>query len=609
MSNLRDTTVKYVNKDFESYKRDLMRYAQAHFSGAYQDYNESSPGMMILELQAFLADNLAYYMDQQFLEIKQSTARQVENIEEFAKMRGYKPKGLRAARAYLDFIIEVPAVNQSGAYVPDPQYLPVLAAGSQVQGPGSTTFETLTDLDFSLSSGSFLAVASSASNGTPLTFAVRGEVSGVAGQTVVDTIQVTDFTPYLRVQLGNTDVQEVIEMYDAQGFPWYEVDYLAQNMVFDQLVNTGSDQSVVPYVLKMVSAPRRFVVDTVIAQSATFLQFGPGVGLAYSGSFDDTLIPNVAALSLPIRGHVQFTNFILDPQNFLKTSTLGLAPYNTVLTVRYRVGGGVETNVAAGTINKVTQATFEFPNTNGNPQTISNIQNSVEVINLWPSEGGGPAEDGSAIKANADSFFAAQARAVTREDFLTQVLTMPAQFGTVAKAYIKPSDYNPYGVDLHVISLDPSGAFSHPTDTLRSNIASYFDKLRMVTEGITILPANIIDLGVTFGVVISPRFNRSEVLTNCLTTMQAYFTQDRMAIGAPIVISDAEAVLQNINGVISVYKFDVVSFFGTGPSGLPYDQDVNFDVDANTKNAILYCPNDSVFQVKYPNNDIVGESM
>src|SRR3990172_11572904 len=109
-TSLKDTTVKFVNRDFDSYKRDLMRYAQAHFSGSFQDFNEVSPGMLILELQAFIADNLSFYMDQQFLELKQVAARQLKNIENFAKMRGYKPKGKRAARVPLYWMIEVPAV-------------------------------------------------------------------------------------------------------------------------------------------------------------------------------------------------------------------------------------------------------------------------------------------------------------------------------------------------------------------------------------------------------------------------------------------------------------------------------------------------------------------
>ena len=242
-------------------------------------------------------------------------------------------------------------------------------------------------------------------------------------------------------------------------------------------------------------------------------------------------------------------------------------------------------------------------------QRMNAVKTSIECINLEQAAGGSPSETVAEIKVNADSFFAAQNRAVTKEDYLTQVFSLPAKFGKVEKAYITPSEFNPYAVDLHVLTLDSNGWLVHPTPTLQGNIKTYFDRLRMVTEGINILPANVVNIGVNFGVVISPQFNRSEVMTNCLRAMKEYLKTDNMSIGAPLVLSDMEATLQAILGVISVYKFDVVSHFGTNPdTGLDYNQDVNFDVTGNTKNGIVYCPTDSVFEVRYPDVDLIGES-
>jgi len=612
-TNLKDTTVKYVNKDFESYKRDLMRYAQSHFSGSYQDYNEASPGMMIIELQAFIADNLAYYMDQQFLEVKQSTARQLANIEEFAKMRGYKPKGKRAARVDLYWMIEVPAINQNGKWIPGSPfggalqpYDIVLRAGSQAGGPAGTTFETLEDLDFGTTSQENpqqLQIASWQSNGTdPKSYAVRRKVTSVAGKTVVDTIPVGDFVQYFRTQLGQSDVLEVVDISDSDGFNWYEVDYLSQNVIFDQVTNTGSDVGEVPYVMKARSAPRRFIVDTVVASSATFLQFGNGDGL----KFDDELVPNIAQLSLPITGRKTFANFILDPQNFLKTRVLGLSPYNTTLTVRYRVGGGSQTNVPAQSISKALSADIVFGRIPGSPaesSAMNSVRSSAEVINIEPSVGGGEQESGSDIKVNADGYFAAQGRCVTKEDFVAHALTMPARFGRPEKVYTKPSEFNPMGVDLHVLSTDTDGHFSKPSPTLIQNMKTYLNRLRMVTEGITILPAYVVNFAINFGVVISPKFNRSEVLTNCMNTLKTYFANPNMQIGMPIVDSDVRAQLQNIKGVISVYKLEFSLKWGQ-----PYAEDISLDFKSQTANGILYCPQDAIFELRYPDNDITGES-
>jgi hypothetical protein len=598
MANLKDTTVKYINKDFEGFKRDLMRYAQAHFSGSYQDFNESSPGMMVLELQAYVGDVLAYYMDQQFLEIKAETARQLENVEAFAKMRGYKAKGPRAARVPMKWICEVPATGTGERLRPDLSIAPIFYAGSQATGPNGTTFEMLEDLNMSASSGiDWKGVPGSEnSSGEYTRFAIRREADMVAGSTVAVTSTIAEFTPFLKLSLANADVQEVLDVYDDAGNQWYEVDYLTQNVVFDQVVNTGSDSQTVPYVLRYRAAPRRFVVERSIYNNTTYLQFGNGEGVKN----DDDIIPNVANMALPITGRKTFTNFAIDPQNFLKTRGLGMSPQaGSSLIIRYRVGGGASTNVDSyminkpGTVNLFTLATGSAANA---------IRNSIEVINLVPSEGGGPAETISEIKTNAESFFAAQMRAVTREDFLSHVMTMPARFGRPTKAYIKNADYNRYAVDLHVLSEDTNGNLVAPSFILRENIKTYLGKLRMMTEGINILSADIINIGVKFGIVISSRFNRSEVLTKCLLMMKDYLDTANAQIGQPLVLSDMRAKLQNVDGVISVYRFEITSLKG------PRYASTNFDVEANTANGIIYCPPNAIFEVKFPDNDISGES-
>ena len=598
--------VRYLNKDFDSFKRDLMKYAQAHFSGSFQDYNESSPGMAILEMQAYVGDVLAFYLDQQFMEMKKETARQVENVEAFAKMRGYKPRGKRAATGPVKFMVEVPA--QAGA--PDPGFLPVLKAGTQCTA-GATIFELLDDIDFKVTTVDNkreIAASQLDANGQPVFYAVRAEGRVIAGQSISEVIPVGGFVPYRRVPLGNSDVLDIISVVDDQGNAWYEVDYLAQNAVLDQLVNTTDDESTVPFVLKYRSAARRFVVERFMATNTVELQFGAADGLQYN----DELIPNVAQMALPIAGRKTISNFTLDPRNFLRTSTLGLSPYDVSLMVTYRVGGGDETNVPVGAINKVTTAYFNDFGNQADPtwqEKVNTIRSSVECINLQATSGGGPGETVAEMKVNAEGFFAAQNRAVTREDYIAHIYAMPQKFGRVEKAFVKTSDFNPYAVDLHVLTLDSNGRLSHCTPTMQENIKTYFQKLRMITEGINVLPADVINVGVNFGVVISPQYNRAEVLTSCLTALKDYLSIDNMGIGQPLVISDMQALLQTIVGVISVYKFEVVSHFGkNSDTGLTYTEDVSFDVSANTKNGIVFCPKDAVFEVRYPDSDLIGES-
>jgi len=184
-----EKNIKFINRDFQSLKRDLIRFTQAHHSGVFQDFNESSPGMVILELAAYVGDVLSFYQDQQFLELKQESARQIENVSAFAKQLGYRPSGKRAAKCDQTFFIELPSTIENGVYVPDNRYAPILKKGTQVSGPGGVVFETLDDIDFSKNTNDDRLVTGSRfddNTGMPTHFAVRKNVETIAGKTVSD---------------------------------------------------------------------------------------------------------------------------------------------------------------------------------------------------------------------------------------------------------------------------------------------------------------------------------------------------------------------------------------------------------------------------------------
>lgn len=599
---IKDKTIKYLNKDFVSFKRDLIKFAEAHHSGAFQDFNESSPGMLLLELNAYIGDTLSFYMDQSFSELKQETARQEKNVVSFAKSLGYKPKGKRAARGTIHWILEVPATtNRKGEIVPDDTYAPLLINGARAQGPNETVFETLDNLDFSASLGRQVTGSQfNADTGQPTHFAIRKSVDIVAGETKTENVTVGDFEQFKTVELANEDVIEVLSVIDSDGNEWTEVDYLAQDTVFDSDVNTNSDSDEVPYILKLQTVPRRFITDRDPTTNKTSLIFGSGNGINY----DDDLIPNLADLALPLAGRDTFTTYPLDPQNFLKTRGLGLSPFDTTLTVEYRVGGGSETNVPAGSIRKVAEAQLVFNTNSLNATKKSNVESSIECINLVPTEGGGSKETISEIKANSAAYFAAQNRIVTREDFIARILSLPEKFGKPEKVFVKRNNTNSLSLDVHILSKDNNGHLITSTDTLKSNIKKYIEPFRMVTDGVNLLDTNIINLKLNFGVVVSPKFNRTEVLTKCLDVARSYLDTGKMQIGQPIVLSDLSAELQSVLGVLSVFELKFTNLVATNES-LSYSN-VSFDVKSYTRNSILYCPDNSIFEIKYPNKNIVG---
>ncbi len=595
-------SIKYLGKDFSGFKRDLVKFTQAHWSGTYSDMNETSPGMMLLEQGAYVGDVLAQYIDHNFNELKMERARQLKNVVSFARSLGYRAKGKRAAVGEANVIVEVPATTDArGETIPDDTYSPTLRAGARLDGPNGVAFETLDPVDFSSSLGRFVTGSEfNATTGLPTNFALMKAVRITAGKTQTQTVAITDFVPFKTVELTQEDVLEVLSVVDSDGNDWYEVDFLAQDTVFDSDANPDDDSDVVPYVLKLRSVPRRFITERDPTTNKTSLVFGSGEGV----DFDDILVPNLADLAIPLPGRNVFTSVALDPQNFLKTRSLGLSPYDTTLSIKYRTGGGLQTNVPPKSIKTVSEAVLDFNSTNLDTAKKGNVEGSLQCINLKKTDGGGPEEGISEIKANAGAFFAAQNRIVTREDIHSRVMSIPEKFGKPDKAFVKWNNTNSLSLDLHVLTRDANGHLAVASSALKENIKTYLSKFRMMTDAINILDADIIDIGVKFGVVVSSKYNRSEVLVRCLDAVRSYFAIDKQQIGQPIVMSDLSAELQDVDGVISVFELSINNVFGAA-AGFEYSA-TRFDARAATKNGIVYCPEDAIFEVRHPRRDIVG---
>lgn len=593
--------ISLLNGDFESFRRDLLKFADAHASGVITDRSTPSTTMAMLELAAYVGDNLRFYIDQQFNELRPDTARQLENVVAFAKAKGYKPVGKSPARGREAFLIEVPStVNSRGEVVPDDNYAPVLERGSRVGSRSGVPFETLEDLDFANSGSREVTGSVYGSNGLPTHFVMRKFVDVIAGETKTESFTITDFRKFRQVELTDADVIEVISAVDSDGNTWLEVEYLAQDWVFDPITNENDDSDDVPYVLKVISAPRRFIKEWNPVTKKTSLIFGSGDGVNY----DDELIPNVADYSIPLYGKRTNSSTAIDPRNFLKTRSLGLSPYNTTLTVTYRTGGGPEGNVDPRTIDSVIEANLSFSSNNLSPVTKADVENSVQCINLDKTEGGKAEETIREIQLNSAAFFAAQDRVVTREDVIARVLSLPSKYGKPAKVYVKKDSVSPFSVDVHILGYDSEGHLTPASSTLKRNISTYLKQYRMLTDGFNILDCDIINFRVNFGVVVSPKFNKSEVLSRCIDTLADYFDVENSQIGQPIVRSDVSSALQEIDGVISVYELTISNIFGE--VNLFTYSSTRFDFRASTRSGIIYCPEDSILELKYPRRDIIG---
>ena len=106
-NNFKESNVNYLNKDFGALKTSLMNYAKSYFPDTYRDFNETSPGMMLLEMNAYVGDVLSFYIDQQYREMLLPLAEERRNIITMAKMFGYKVKPIVPSYVDLTFTSNV----------------------------------------------------------------------------------------------------------------------------------------------------------------------------------------------------------------------------------------------------------------------------------------------------------------------------------------------------------------------------------------------------------------------------------------------------------------------------------------------------------------------
>jgi len=612
MSELIKKEVKYLNKDFAQYRQNLINFAKNYFPKTYQDFNESSPGMMFIEMSAYVGDVLNYYTDQSFRESLLSTAREGANILNLARMFGYHTRRNTPSNVTVDVFQLVPASGSGEGARPDMDYALSIADGMEASSNTGKKFRAVEPIDFKQDPE--VTVYELNSSGEVARYLLKKQVTMVSGQVKEGQYDFGDPKPYDKIVLPENNVIDIISITDQAGNQFLEVDYLAQDTVFEDIANIPFNdpelsqyRSTVPYILRLKRTARRFV-KRLREDGLTEIQFGSGV----SSDADEEIIPNPRNVGSGLEYLKRTTTDTIDPSNFLYTSTYGLAPQNTTLTVKYSIGGSIQDNVGVNTITLVDNIEYSNEITGVD---LEDTKQSVAITNPNPAVGGGAAQDLESIRQNAMAAFAAQSRVITREDYIARVFAMPAKFGSVAKAYIVgdqqldttdkeyPRDtiQNPLALNLYLLAQDADGRFMPANRALSENIRTYLSQYRMMTDAINIKTAFIVNIAIDFEVIPKPKSNGNEVLLECIASLKNIFHNDKMQINGPIDISAVINQLNLIEGVQSIPTFEIFN-----KSGGIYSNNV-YDFELARKHGIIYPSLDPcIFEVKFPNRDIRG---
>ena len=607
--------IQYINKDFTELRASLVNYARTYFPTTYNDFSSASPGMMFMEMAAYVGDVLSFYLDNQLQETYLQYARQTNNLYELAYMFGYKPNVTQVATTYVDFYQQVPALPSGSTYVPDFSYALYIDPSSTVtqNTVNKVPFLIQDPIDFSVSSsGDPTEVTVYEITGTtPTYFLLKKSRKAISSTINTTQLSFTTPVPFDTKTINANKIVGILDILDSYTNKWYEVDYLGQEMIFDSIKNTNQNDPNLsqysgdtPYILKLEKIQRRFVTRFLDSGSLQ-IQFGAGT----ANDTDETIIPNPnnVGIGLPFEQSKLTTAY--SPNNFLYTKTYGIAPSNTTLTVRYLTGGGAVSNVPANSLNTFT-GTAKFLNSGLPPQTANYVFSSLGVTNPKAADGGGDGDSIEEIRQNSSANFASQLRNVTQDDYLVRALSMPANYGVISKAYIEPTKAQSISagesqsvLDLYVLSYNVNNQLITASSALKQNLTTYLSQYRMVNDSVNIKDGFIINIGVNFSIIILPNYNSNEVLSKCIVALKDYFTIDKWAINQPIILRNIYILLDAIEGVQTVQNININNLVG---ENLGYSK-YAYSIPSATANNVIYPSLDpSIFEVKYPNQDIQG---
>ena len=662
--------INYLNKDFSAFKNNLIQFAKNYYPKTFNDFSEASPGMMFIEMASYIGDVLSYYVDDTLKESLMPYAEDKNNVLALAQFLGYNPKVSFPAVTTVSVYQLVPSIGSGINNKPDETYFLSIKEGMLINSSTqpTVTFRTTDVVDFSDSNDREITVYQrDLTTGEPVFYLIKKLAQAISGTVVEDTFEFGDYEAFASINLQDTNIIQILDVRDSNENKYYEVPYLAQEMVFVEFPNTEVNdselyqfKSTVPYILKTIKTPRRFTAK-LNQNNSTTIQFGAGDPSAS----DELLIPNLKNVGLGLPNSINRLEESFDPTNFLKTKTYGTSPSNTTITVKYLVGGGIQSNVNSGTLTTIGEVQFNTDTslfTNAQLAVYNSILNSLAVDNEIPAVGGRGAETIEEIRQNSLANFGSQNRAVTAKDYQVRVLSMPAKFGGIAKAYAtadgtldnnspssilaspkvlqqftdlvmsfvnkpdseEPTEVsvrdeiknflvgktsneneknNPFAINLYLLGLDGNGKLTILNRAVKENLKIYLNEYRMLTDGINISDGFIINIGIEFEVICYNNYNKSEIVTKCINELKDFFDINNWTFNQTINLSEVELLIANVEGVSSVPMLKIVNKCSGEYSPNSYN------IEAATKDKVVYPSLDpSVFEIKFPNADIKGRA-
>ena len=592
----KNINIDYTSRDFDSIKSDLEQYAKRHYPDTYKDFSKLSVNSLILDSVAYVGDILSYYLDYQVNESFLDTSIEKGNTRKIARSLGYKFAGKPSAYGQVALYCLVP-VNGDGT-APDASYYPIVKRGTSFNNAAGATYTLTEDVRFDADTTELVAARFDSTSGQTTFFAAKnyGQVVSGVFQRLTADLSNSSFKKFRKIKVGDVNTSDVISVKDSDGNEYFEVENLAQEVVFKEVTNKDAASDGVRSIIKPFIASRRFVVEQ--DDTGTYIQFGFG---------DETNVPEGLAdpskLAIKMHGKREITALSFDPSKLLGTSKLGISPQSTILTIVTKNNDSTEINASTDSIRTIKSRDVDFDNLQSlNSTTVTQVINSLEVSNEEPIIGGDSDMTNEEIKQNAKTYYASQSRAVTKQDYESLVYSMAPKFGKVKRVNVvnDPSSTN-RRLAMYVISVDKDGKLTTANNNIKLNVKNWISSYKALNDTIDIFDAKIVNFGVDFKITVDHRYSQYDIVGKCVEAIKNEYS-NQLYIGEQVSITNLYSVLGKVEGVADVKNVDIIPKTGTNYSSTRF----NFEEMKSDDGTFIKAPKNVIMELKYPNADIRG---
>lgn len=594
--------ISYATRDFAGLREELVNLTKQYYPELISNFNDASVYSVLLDLNAAIADNLHFHIDRVWQETILDYAQQRQSLYSIAKTYGIKIPGNRPSVALCDFSINVPVRGDKD----DERYEGILKTGAQISG-GGQIFETIDDIDFSSPFNSKgepnrLKIPNFDNNNRLISYTITKREAVVNGVTKIfrKTINENDQKPFLKVFLPEQNVLGVTSVIHKDGtnlgsnpttdefmsspYKWYEVNSLIEDKVFVQDPTTASDSS-------------NFKSGDYIKVTNKFITEFTPEGY-FSLTFGSGNVDPMDNLDNYMTGNLK-----VNLSTFLNNTSLGAIPKaGTTLYVKYRIGGGKNSNIGVNVINSLDNYDMSI---NGPVNTLNDqVAKTLRVTNITPAIGGADTPTIDELRNMIAYNFSAQNRAVTLNDYKSLIENMPALYGAPAKVNVMEEDNK---IKVKLLSYDDRGnLIDVVSNTLKDNILNYLSNYRMINDYIEVQSGQVIDLGLEIDLVVNKNESQTEIIKSIIREVTSFFSIDKRKMGDPLLVGELQRVIGNVAGVVNVVDIRVYNLVGGNYSSTEISQSF---VDPTTREILqidktIFMKSNQIFQIRFPNSDV-----